>query len=79
MGFMDEVAQYAAYKKKCKLAEWLENDPGAKGLTVEGLIQAREEYSLKALWNALHDRGYQHSQETISDHLRGVCRCPKTS
>ena len=76
--FLEEVAakDVTGSSTRCRVAIWLEDNPD---VTNEDLKKARDRHSLKAIWAVMVERGYTSRSESVSNHLRGECKCLTSS
>lgn len=83
MSFIDEVAAFKSVNNQgCKVRMFIDNQDekaltkaGKEPLTDKDLFAAAKTNTLVAVHKALVNRGYQFSDGTVSNHLRGTCRC----
>lgn len=71
--FMEAVAAVNQEQaNQCKVHAWLKDNPD---VTTAELREARDKYTTRAVWVVMRERGFEASQEVVSKHLRGECKC----
>jgi hypothetical protein len=83
MSFIEEVEAFKSVNNQgCKVRMFLDAQDekalaksGKDLITNEQLFEAAKLNTLVAVHKALVNRGYKYSDGTVSNHLRGTCRC----
>lgn len=83
MSFIEEVeALKSVNNQGCKVRMFIDSQDekalaksGKDVITDKVLFEAAKTNTLKAVHKALVNRGYKFSDGTVSNHLRGSCRC----
>lgn len=81
--FIEEVEAFKSFNNQgCKVRLFIDSQDekalaknNKEPITDEALFSAAKVNTLVAVHKALVNRGYRYSDSTISNHLRGVCRC----
>ena len=83
MSFIEEVEAFKSVSNQgCKVRLFLDSQDevsltkaGKDVITDETLFAAAKANTMRAVHKALVDRGFKFSDEVLSKHLRGTCRC----
>lgn len=83
MSFIEEVEAFKSVNNQgCKVRMFIDNQDekalakaNKEPLTDADLFAAAKTNTLIAVHKALVNRGYKFSDGTVSNHLRGTCRC----
>lgn len=83
MSFIEEVEAFKSVNNQgCKVRMFIDaqdekalTKSGKDKITDEALFAAAKTNTLIAVHKALVNRGYKFSDGTVSNHLRGTCRC----
>lgn len=85
MGFMDEVSKYNIPANMCKVKLFLDNqnkdELKATGfttlLTDKDIREAHARHTIKAVLQAMKDRGFAGGDQSLASHLKNQCTCAR--
>lgn len=83
MSFIEEVEAFKSVNNQnCKVRVFLDSQDekilaktNKEVITDEILFAAAKANTIRAVHKALVDRGFKFSDEVVTKHLRGTCRC----